>query len=307
MSRLEVSEEYMNQTEHYPVMYREILKMLDIPNSGVVVDCTLGVGSLALKCLQSMKSGALYIGIDRDQDSLNIAADKLKDHQGKFKLVQENFANISHVLSGQGIKEADAIIFDLGISTYQLSNQERGFSFLKDSPLDMRMDRNSFVSAYDLVNNLSESELDGIFRKFGEERFSRKIASAIVSARSIEPVATTSRLAEVVSSSVGPRYRFGRIHPATRVFQALRIAVNRELEALKIGVDNAVPLLSKGGKIGVISFHSLEDRIVKYAFKDYASTNMLKIITKKPLLPGNEEIGENNPSRSAKLRVAERM
>jgi len=197
-------------------------------------------------------------------------------------------------------------LFDLGVSTYQLGNARRGFSFLKEGPLDMRLDQDAFVSAYDLINNLSEKELANIFRLFGEERYYKKIAQAIVTARRNEPIATTTQFAEIVSNTIGSKYRLYKIHPATRTFQALRIAVNRELLTLEAGLVKAISLLRRGGRIAVISFHSLEDRIVKHTFREYAARGLLRIITKKPQVPDDAEISENSASRSAKLRVAEK-
>jgi len=296
----------MVEAYHYPVMYREVVEMLEPAKRKVVVDCTTGLGSHALKLLELMGSDSILVGFDRDQDSLKIAKKNLNKFSGRFTLAKGDFSNIDKLLDNLGIKQADAFLFDLGISTYQLSSPERGFSFLKEGPLDMRMDQDAFVSAYDLVNNLSERELATIFKKFGEERHAWRIANRIISSRKDEPLTTTTQLARIVVNAVSARSQHSRIHPATRIFQSLRIAVNRELEALKEGLQKAVELLSKGGRIGVISFHSLEDRIAKNVFRDYASRGLLNIITRKPLIPSDSESQENPASRSAKLRVAER-
>lgn len=300
--------------KHYPVMFREVLELLPVDKKKFIVDCTAGVGSHSLKFLEVMKQGAFLIGIDKDRESLDIASCNLKDFEGRFVLKQGNFSQIDTILksSHEGLSfiEAggvDVFFFDLGISNYQLSNTERGFSFLKQGPLDMRMDRGYFFNAYDLVNNLSEVELANIFKEFGQERYARRIANFIARSRKKEIISTTTQLAQVILRAVPFSARKYRIHPATRVFQALRIAVNRELEVLEQGIKRAIFLLNKGGRIGVISFHSLEDRIVKQTFRSFSSQGLLKIITKKPLVPTAQEIGENSASRSAKFRVAEKI
>jgi len=298
-------ERKMTKQHHYPVMYKEVLEYLNVKNSDIVVDCTLGLGCHAAKLLEQMESGTL-VGIDRDSDSLELARKSLKAHKGRFVLAKSSFVNLDIVLKDLKITKVDAFLFDLGISTYQLSSPERGFSFLKEGPLDMRMDRESLFSAYDLVNNLSEVELGNIFKKYGEERNYKRIAHFLVRARKNEPISTTTQLTKIINRAAGLRSAGLRIHPATRIFQALRIAVNRELEILEESFSKAVSLLNKGGRIAVISFHSLEDRITKHVFKDYASKGVLKIITKKPLVPSESEKEENPASRSAKLRVAQK-
>jgi len=297
----------MKNAYHYPVMYREVLELLDVEKRKVVVDCTAGVGSHSYKLLEAMDKEGFLIGVDRDWSSLNVAKARLEPFSGRFSLVRDNFANLDKILSDLSIEGVDAFLFDLGISTYQLSDSTRGFSFLKEGPLDMRMDKDSFLSAYDLVNNLSETELGNIFKKFGEERYSRRVACFLVEARKNKPISTTSQLRDLITQAIPGKARAGRIHPATRIFQALRIAVNRELEAIETALSCAVSHLRSGGRIGVISFHSLEDRIVKHLYKDYSVNGILKIINKKPLIPAEEEREENRPSRSAKLRVAEKI
>ncbi|MCK9615304.1 MAG: 16S rRNA (cytosine(1402)-N(4))-methyltransferase RsmH [Candidatus Omnitrophica bacterium] len=297
----------MKEVFHYPVMHREIIELLDIKNKKIIVDCTAGLGSHALKFADIMQPDSYYIGIDKDEESLKIINDKLKALNIKFSLVKGNFADMDNILKNLGISKADVFLFDLGISMYQLTDPERGFSFTREGPLDMRMDRASFISAYDLVNNLSEFELESIFRKFGEEKYARRVAHVLVEKRQKEPISSTTQLAQAIVSAM-PHIVFKyKIHPATRIFQALRIAVNRELEVLKTGLDKAINLLACRGRIGVISFHSLEDRIVKQTFKEFDSRGMLKIITKKPITPSPEEVKENIASRSGKLRVAEKM
>ena len=303
----EISEKEMTEQYHYPVMYREVLELLGTTNKKTVVDCTIGTGAHAYKFLEAMEPGAHLIGIDRDQNSLDVAAQRLKPFEGRFTLIKENFINLDRVLENLHVKDVDVFLFDLGISTYQLSNPGKGFSFLKEGPLDMRMDSDSFLSAYDLVNNLSEAELGNIFKKFGEERYSRKIARSLIKARKDKTISTTTQLAKIITDSVPVKARYYRTHPATRVFQSLRIAVNRELEILEPALSKALAFLSKGGRAGVISFHSLEDRIAKHTFREYASKGLVRIVTKKPLVPGDSEREENLPSRSAKFRVAEKI
>jgi 16S rRNA (cytosine1402-N4)-methyltransferase len=296
----------LKETYHYPVMCGDLLRLLELKKRKIIVDCTIGVGSHALKFLEASGKDAYLIGIDRDEDSLKIASQRLANFEGRFTLVKGDFYNIDNILKKINIKEVDIFLFDLGISTYQLDNPERGFSFLKEGPLDMRMDKNSFLCAYDLVNNLSEKELANIFKKFGEERYAKKIAHFVVEARNKEPIATTTDLSRIVIEASSPYALHSKIHPATRIFQALRIAVNRELEVIPEGINKAVPFLSKHGRIAVISFHSLEDRLVKHIFRNYQAQGILKIITKKPLVPSAQELDQNRPSRSAKLRIAEK-
>ena len=297
----------MIKAYHYPVMYREVIELLELEDKKLIVDCTTGVGSHSYKMLEAMSRNSQLVGIDKDRESLDIAAMRLKNFPGRFNFIKGNFSELTDLLKGLKIKKVDAFLFDLGISMHQLSDQERGFSFLKEGPLDMRMDRSSFFSAYDLVNNLSESELENIFRKFGEERFARRIARSITEARRLSPILTTTELSRIITNSLPAKNRYLRIHPAPRVFQSLRVAVNRELEVLRSGLKQAVSLLAPGGRIVVISFHSLEDRIVKQAFRDYANQGILDIITRKPLVPSAREINENSASRSAKLRVAQKL
>jgi 16S rRNA (cytosine1402-N4)-methyltransferase len=297
----------MAKIYHYPVMWREVLDNLQLSDRKVVIDCTAGLGSHAYKIIEASRKDAFYIGIDKDSQSLKETYWKLKPFEGRFVLLQEDFINLDLVCGEFNIKKADIFLFDLGISTYQLTNPQRGFSFSAKAALDMRIDKDSLLTAFDLINNLSEQELVNIFKKFGEERYSRRIARAVIVQRKKSPISTTTQLAKMIEKSVPPKARFGRIHPATRIFQALRIAVNRELESLKIALPKAINLLKKGGRIAVISFHSLEDRIVKHTFKDFASQKSLKIITKKPKRPTEAEKKINPASRSAKLRIAEKI
>lgn len=311
---LSVEEMKVKEVNHYPVMYREAVDLLDIKNKRVVVDCTVGTGAHALKFFEVMPSDARLIGIDTDGESLDRVYQRLKPFEGRFFLSNGNFSqidsifrNIQPALNFSLTDAVEVFFFDLGISSCQLSCEERGFSFLKEGPLDMRMDRKSSLCAYDLVNNLSEEELSNIFRDFGEERYAGRIARYVVTARRIQPISTTTQLAQIILRAAPLKARKFKIHPATRVFQALRIAVNRELEILEGALVKAVSLVKPGGRIGVISFHSLEDRIVKNVFRDFSARGIVRVLTKKPLIAASEELSENSRSRSAKFRVVEKI
>jgi len=294
---------------HIPVMLNEVLNYLNPAPGKVFVDATIGTGGHSLALLERIMPGGRLIGIDRDEESLGIAKERLKGFGEACVFAYSNFSDIDSVLSGLKIGKVDGIIFDLGISSYQLDNPERGFSFQNEGPLDMRLDRNSYISAYDLVNNLNEEELSTLLWNFGQERWHNRIAHYLVEERQKHPIATTAQLADIVYKAIPYRQRFKnfRIHPATRTFQAVRIAVNRELEGLGLAVNKAVGFLNKGGRICVISFHSLEDRIIKFGFRQLSEAGEVGIITPKPLVPSESEVASNPASRSAKLRVAERL
>ncbi|MFA5319958.1 MAG: 16S rRNA (cytosine(1402)-N(4))-methyltransferase RsmH [Candidatus Omnitrophota bacterium] len=301
-----IQEQIMDTVIHHPVMLNEVLEYLR-PSAGMtVIDCTVGTAGHSLAFMERVTPGGRLIGIDRDEESLGIAARRLQAYSGSFDLAYSNFLDIDKVAGSFGVSGAGAILMDLGISTYQLSNPQRGFSFQNDGPLDMRLDRNSYISAYDLVNNLNEDEISSLLRNFGQERWHNRIASLLVRERQKNPISTTRQLSDIVIRAIPGRFRHQRLHPATRTFQAVRIAVNRELEVLGSAVTKAVELLDKGGRICVISFHSLEDRTIKLVFRELASAGKIDIITQKPLTPTSSEVKDNPPSRSAKLRVAER-
>lgn len=294
---------------HIPVMLKEVLQFLN-PGSGKrIVDATAGTGGHARAILERITPGGELIAIDRDQSALDVCRSQLKDFEGSFKLTQGSFADIGLILKSLKVRRIDGVLFDLGLSTYQLKDPRRGFSFQKDGPLDMRFDRDSRICACDLVNNLHEDELSLILRDFGQERWHRRIAHFLAQERKKQPILTTAQLVNIVVRSIPVRFRQGhwRRHPATRTFQALRIAVNRELEILEGAIFNVLPFLKKGGRICVISFHSLEDRIVKFAFRRAHSEGVVNIITPKPLVPAEEEVRSNPASRSSKLRVAEKI
>ena len=278
------------------------------PKDGMtVVDATVGLAGHASRIVKAIAPKGRLIGIDKDGESLGLARERLKGFSRQLTFVHDDFRNIDRILSAAGVKTVDVFLFDLGISSYQLDNPARGFSLKAEGPLDMRMDRKSFISACDLLNNLTEEEISTILWRFGQERFSRRIAHSFVRAREKAPLSSTREVAELVANVVPVKARFQRIHPATRTFQALRIAVNRELDALDEALKKAASLLGKKGRIIVISFHSLEDRIVKENFRQLVRTGKFRLVVKKILKPTLGEIQENPRSRSAKMRVIERV
>ena len=282
---------------HVPVLLEPAVDLL-LGNGGTLyVDCTVGLGGHAKRILEK-NPRAFLIGIDRDPHALEMAEENLKDFEGRFSLYHANFSDLDEVLHMEGISQVDGFLFDLGVSMLQLRSP-RGFSFQRDEPLDMRMNPEDRLTAYQVVNTYSERELERIFREYGEEPYAKRVAKAIVLARTKKPIETTGELVKIVTSVLP--YRGGRIHPATRVFQAIRIEVNQELTALNTALHKTLDFLKSGGRLVVISFHSLEDRIVKNFIK-----NQLKVLTKKPITPNMEEVRENPASRSAKLRAGEK-
>jgi len=287
---------------HIPVMREEVVEALKIKDSGVYVDATLGLGGHTEGILQKTKR-CTVIGIDRDSEALEIAKERLKDYPNIY-FIKDDFSNIKSVVSRLGYERVDGIIFDLGVSTLQLKAEGRGFSFLKDEPLDMRMDRSQRLTAEKIVNEYSEKALSTLIWQYGEERCSKRIARAIINARHKKPIKSCRELAALIEKAIG---KGGRIHPATRTFQALRIEVNNELKELSIAIDAGADILKSGGRMCVLSYHSLEDRIVKKSFKKLAEDGLIEIITKKPMIPTPQEKVSNPSSRSAKLRIAERL
>lgn len=292
---------------HQPVMLAEVLEYMDPKADEVFVDGTLGMGGHSLEILKRLGPKGLLIGMDRDLNSLQEAQKNLADFAHQCRFVHRDFRELDEVLADLNIEAVDGILLDLGISSFQLDNPERGFSLRNSGPLDMRMDQNGAISAYDLVNSLTEKEIAAILRDFGEERWAGRIARQIVSERSRKPIEYTDDLTRIILKAVPGRGKPPRIHPATRTFQALRIAVNRELETLESVIDKAITLLRPRGRMGIISFHSLEDRIVKNKFKLFEKANLAKCLVKKPLRPTEIET-ENNPrARSARFRIIERV
>jgi 16S rRNA (cytosine1402-N4)-methyltransferase len=307
---------------HISVMSAEVLHYLAPQSGKVYVDGTLGGGGHARQILEASAPDGILIGFDRDADALKAASENLATYESRVRLFHCNFADMAEKFVQLGVSGIDGFLLDLGVSSFQLDKGERGFSFQQDAPLDMRMDGTSGETAADLINHLSERELAKIIRDYGEERWAVRIAAHIVQARIESPVETTLQLADIIKGAI-PRAKWEeRLHPATRTFQALRIAVNDELGSLEQGLRAAIKMLNRGGRIAVISFHSLEDRIVKNIFRDAATgcicpkevpvcicgrTPQLKKVTGKPVLPGREEVLSNPRSRSAKLRVAEKL
>ncbi|MGI5835495.1 MAG: 16S rRNA (cytosine(1402)-N(4))-methyltransferase RsmH [Chloroflexota bacterium] len=305
---------------HVPVMFREVIEALKPRDGGRYVDGTTGAGGHAAGILEAAGPNAKLLGLDADPDALAIAKEKLARFGDRVELVNVNFRHLAEVAREKGFVPADGVLLDLGISSMQLDRSARGFSFRTDSPLDMRFDPRQSVTAADIVNGASEAELRKILYEFGEERAAARIARAIVRRRSTERIETTGQLVDIVSKAVGPR-REG-INPATKTFQALRIAVNQELESLREALPQALEILAKGGRLAVIAFHSLEDRIVKEFMRHEASECIcppglpvcvcgkkpsLRLVNKKPQTPAFEEIQRNPRARSAKLRVAEKI
>ncbi len=295
------------ETIHIPVMVDEVLRCLDPRPGDCVVDCTLGTGGHARAIAGRLSSRGQIIGLDRDGRSLHLAEKRLKALSVPVKLFKGDFRDIDVIVARAGYKKVDVILFDLGLSSFQLDRPDRGFSLREQGPLDMRMDQDGFITAFDLVNSLSEREIVYILKNYGEERWHHRIAHYIVRHRERRPIESTHDLTEIVLQAIPQRYQRSRIHPATRTFQAFRIAVNRELEALDLGLDKAVALLKEGGRIGVIAFHSLEDRMVKQRFRHLIQQGTLRTITKKPLRPDPRELQSNPRSRSARFRAAERI
>lgn len=291
---------------HVPVLLNEVLSGLDLKPGGFYVDGTTGMAGHSEAMLRTYPDIRLLC-LDWDAESLNKARERLKqaglDGSGVL-LVQGNFCDLPEILAGEGIHMVDGILLDLGISSYQLDSSERGFSFLRDAPLDMRMDRFSSVTAADMVNGLPEENLADLIYEYGEERWSRRIAHAIATRRKELPFQTTLDLAHVIFQSIPRRFHGRHLHPATRTFQALRIAVNMEMDNLRNALNRLPGCLGPGGRFCVISFHSLEDRMVKDTFRSHA---LLQNLTKKPITPSDVEISVNPRSRSAKLRIAVRI
>jgi 16S rRNA (cytosine1402-N4)-methyltransferase len=303
-------------------MLDEAVDLLAVREGGIYLDCTVGGGGHAREVLRRAGRSGRLIGLDKDADAIVRAAENLREVSDQVTLVNSDYQYLDEVLNELRIRGVDGILFDLGVSTWQVLDPERGFSFNHDAPLDMRMDRRAATTAADLVNNLNERELAGMIRYFGEERWASRIASFIVAARARQPVTTTGQLVEIIKAAIPAAARRTGPHPARRTFQALRITVNDELAGLERGLESGIRALLPGGRIAVISFHSLEDRIVKSTFLTWAQPQSrvpatggatpidgagLRILTKKPLRPGTAEVEQNPRARSASLRAAEKL
>ena len=309
---------------HKPIMLDECMEFLNIRPDGVYVDCTLGGAGHSSEILKRLGENGLLIGIDQDENAIKAATKRLSEikTQGCFAIEHTNFENIREVLKKRKIDSVDGVLMDLGVSSHQLDEGERGFSYQHDAPLDMRMNRNNPVNAEVLVNTLSQQDLARIIRDYGEEKWASRIAEFIVRNREIQKIKTTGELVEIIKAAIPAKARRPGPHPDKRTFQAIRIAVNRELEVLENLLNDVVDVLSPGGRIVVITFHSLEDRIVKRAFKEMSQSCIcpkdlpqcvcgiepkLKVITRKPVTPKEEELKNNPRARSSKLRTAERL
>ena len=303
---------------HKPVLFDEVMENIISEGDAVYVDCTLGGGGHTEGMLERSSAESKVIGIDQDKEAINFAKERLKKYGNKIEIFQDNFRNLDTVIYLAGHNKVDRILMDIGVSSNQLDNLERGFSYRYDAKLDMRMDRNLKISAYEVVNDFSEKEIADIIYKYGEEPKSRKIAKNIVEYRKNKKIETTLELSEIIIKSIGKSMKK---HPSKRTFQAIRIFVNKELEVLEEALDKAVNLLNNNGKLLVITFHSLEDRMVKEKFREYENPctcpseipicvcnkkSLGKVVTRKPITAKKSELNENNRAHSAKLRIFER-
>ncbi len=303
---------------HYSVMKNEVIENLNIKPSGIYVDCTLGYAGHSSEILSKIPSGMLY-GFDQDDKAIKYSSERLSEIGNNFKIIKSNFENLKSSLEKQNVEKVDGIIFDLGFSSPQIDDEKRGFSFMNDGPLDMRMDNQGQLTAKDIIDTYSFEKLTEIFFKYGEEKMSKNIAKKIIDNKN--NINTTLELVECIKSAVGANY-FYKNHPERKIFQAIRIEVNKELDVIHKVLPDAINLLNKGGRICVISFHSLEDKIVKTVFKKYSDIDemvrglpvipdeykpLIKLINKNPHLPTQKELEENSRSKSAKLRVIERI
>lgn len=307
--------------EHTTVLLKEAVEGLNVTPNGIYVDCTLGGAGHTSFILSLLGEGGRLFAFDQDEMAIANANEKLSKYKDKLTIIKSNFLFLKEELEKQGITQVDGILYDLGVSSPQLDTPERGFSYHHDAPLDMRMDSDAKLSAYDIVNTWRYEDLVRIFFRYGEEKFSKQIARKIEAAREIEPIRTTAELVELIKDAIPAPARRKGGHPAKRIFQAIRIAVNDELSVFEQSLNQAIDLLAPGGRISVITFHSLEDRICKATFKKASEIGdlppglpiipdeykpVLKLITRKPIIPSEEELEENNRARSAKLRIAEK-
>ena len=306
--------------KHYSVLLNEAVEGLKIKSDGIYVDATLGYAGHSSEILKKLKNGHLY-GFDQDEEAIMYADKRLKEINNNYTIIHSNFVNMKDKLHELGIEHVDGILFDLGLSSPQIDDASRGFTFMNDAELDMRMDRSKKFNAKEVVNNYSIDDLTNIFYEYGEEKLSRVIAKKIVSEREKKEIKTTKELVNIIESAVGAKY-FNKFHPERQIFQAIRIEVNNELNVLRDVLPDAIDILNKGGRISCITFHSLEDRIVKHIFKENSEVNeMVKglpeipkeyepkviLVNKKPILPSDKELKENSRSKSAKLRIIERV
>lgn len=307
---------------HYSVLLHETVDGLGIKPNGIYVDGTLGGGGHAYEVCKRLGDGGRFIGIDQDADAIKAAGERLKEFSDKVTIVRSNYADMRRVLDNLGIHKVDGIVLDLGVSSFQLDTPERGFTYrVEDAPLDMRMDDRQTLTAKTIINEYSEAELFRIIRDYGEDKFAKNIAKHIVAERAKKPIETTGELNEIISAAIPAKVRATGGHPSKRTYQAIRIALNRELDVLQDNLDDMIELLNEGGRICIITFHSLEDRIVKTIFKKNenpctcpsnfpvcvcGNKSKGQVISRKPILPSQEELEQNKRSKSAKLRIFER-
>jgi 16S rRNA (cytosine1402-N4)-methyltransferase len=294
------------ESAHRPVLLEETIEYLQCQQDGIYIDGTIGRGGHTEVIFDKIENQGMVIGIDRDIEAIEAVKERFSGYKN-IKIVHGNYIDIQQILTDLKIDKVNGMIFDLGVSSPQFDNPERGFSYRYEAPLDMRMNRKQSLTAGDIVNQYSQRELTRIIKEYGEERWASRIASFIVDFRTRKPLETTYDLVEVIKAAIPASARRSGGHPARRTFQALRIATNNELEQLKELIQKAVPLLKSGGRICIISFHSLEDRIVKRSFRAMSNDNLIKLITKKPIMVSKKEIKANPRARSARLRVAEKF
>ena len=307
--------------KHISVLLEETINSLNIKPDGIYVDGTLGGGGHSLEICKRLGSSGRLIGIDQDMDAIKAATERLKDYSNQVTIVHSNYQDVDSVLRDLSIGGVDGIVLDLGVSSYQLDNADRGFTYREDTPLDMRMDQSSTVTARDIVNGYSEQELFRVIKEYGEDSFAKNIAKHIVKARQEKTIETTGELNEIIKAAIPAKVRQGQGHPSKKTFQAIRIELNRELEVLENSLDKMIELLNPGGRLSVITFHSLEDRIVKNIFRKNMNPCICppefpictcgrkptgKVITRKPIVPGEQELEDNKRAKSSKLRVFEK-
>jgi len=307
--------------KHYSVMLKETIEELHVRPNGIYVDGTLGGGGHAFEVCSRLSEEGHFYGIDQDEAAIRAAGERLSEFGGKVTIIRSNYCRMKEELRERGVSKVDGIVLDLGVSSYQLDEAARGFTYREDAALDMRMDQRQEKTARDIVNGYSEMDLYRVIRDYGEDKFAKNIAKHIVQAREIKPIETTGELVEVIKAAIPAKIRMQKGHPAKQTFQAIRIELNQELEVLRSSLDDMIELLNPGGRICIITFHSLEDRIVKTIFRKNENpctcpshfpvcvcgkVSKGRVVTKKPILPGEQELEENSRSKSAKLRVFER-
>lgn len=308
--------------KHYSVLLKETIEELHVRPDGIYVDGTLGGGGHACEVCKQLSDKGHFYGIDQDAAAIQAAGDRLSEFGNKVTIIRSNYCRMKEELNARGVSKVDGIVLDLGVSSYQLDEAKRGFTYREDVALDMRMDQRQEKTARDIVNGYSEMDLYRVIRDYGEDKFAKNIAKHIVQAREIKPIETTGELVEIIKAAIPAKIRMQKGHPAKQTFQAIRIELNQELEVLRSSLDDMIDLLNPGGRICIITFHSLEDRIVKTIFRKNENpctcpshfpvcvcgkVSKGRVVTKKPILPGEQEMEENSRSKSAKLRVFERV